>query len=208
MRITSWIGQLRENKTSLNPVKPDQSLERLQRELKKDPSRGKELVACSFCNCLVRSDRLEKHVANTHTNTTHRNQRGSQNGTNSPQGRIIVCPQCGVRIKENRLRKHVRKKHKIGIIENRSTREHIKPKKKVRRPLPKQIMTPEIAKTLRTEMNETEIITNKEIAAYLKRNPHKEELGKFGLPQDKHRWGFYGSKSMQYDIWRKGDKEK
>lgn len=29
-------------------------------------------------------------------------------------------------------------------------------------------------------------------------------LGKFGVPQDKYRWGFFGNKSMEYDIWRKG----
>ncbi|EIJ36996.1 hypothetical protein [Thiothrix nivea] len=52
------------------------------------------------------------------------------------------------------------------------------------------------------------IIQNKEILDYLEKNPTKEGIGKFGVPQDKYRYDFYGSNSMEYDIWRKGDKDK
>lgn len=55
-------------------------------------------------------------------------------------------------------------------------------------------------------MREMELARNKEIAEYLKRHPIHNEIGKFGVPQDKYRWGFYGSSSMEYDIWRKGEK--
>lgn len=50
------------------------------------------------------------------------------------------------------------------------------------------------------------IINNKEIEEYIENNPVIEKLGKFGVPQDKYRYNFYGSSSMEPDIWRKGDK--
>ncbi len=64
----------------------------------------------------------------------------------------------------------------------------------------------ERATELKTALNETKIIRNQEIALYLQQHPETDSIGKFGLPQDKYRWGFYGHASMAYDIWRRGDK--
>lgn len=55
----------------------------------------------------------------------------------------------------------------------------------------------------RTAFQENSLVSDQAIAEYLRRVPHREEMGKFGVPQDKHRWGFYGSRSMEYDIWRR-----
>lgn len=52
------------------------------------------------------------------------------------------------------------------------------------------------------------LIQNAEIAKYLKRVPMHQEIGKFGVPQDKYRWGFYGSSTMDFDTWRKGEGSK
>ena len=50
------------------------------------------------------------------------------------------------------------------------------------------------------------LVQNKQIAEFLRKNPVNNEMGKFGVPQDKYRYGFYGSSTMEYDIWRKGNK--
>lgn len=50
------------------------------------------------------------------------------------------------------------------------------------------------------------LVQNSEIRNYLIRVPEKEQIGKFGVPQDEYRHGFYGSGSMEYDVWRKGEK--
>ena len=47
------------------------------------------------------------------------------------------------------------------------------------------------------------IVQNKQILEYLKKNPSANGIGKFGVPQDKYRSNFFGSKTMEYDIWRK-----
>lgn len=52
------------------------------------------------------------------------------------------------------------------------------------------------------------LIQNSEIAKYLKRVPTHQEMGKFGVPQDRYRWGFYGSSTMEFDAWRKGEGSK
>lgn len=53
---------------------------------------------------------------------------------------------------------------------------------------------------------DSSLIQNPEIRAYIKRVPDQEGLGKFGVPQDNYRYGFYGANSMEYDVWRKGEK--
>ena len=51
-------------------------------------------------------------------------------------------------------------------------------------------------------------IVDPEIAAYLKKNPTDDysRIGKFGLPQDKYRWNFYGSSTFEYDSWGRNKK--
>ena len=50
------------------------------------------------------------------------------------------------------------------------------------------------------------IVQNPQIYQFLRENPIKDEIRKFGVPQDKYRYGFYGSSTMEYDIWRNGSK--
>ena len=59
----------------------------------------------------------------------------------------------------------------------------------------------------RKAQSESSFIQNKQILDYLSKNPADNGMGKFGVPQDKYRYGFYGSGTKEYDIWRKGDKE-
>ena len=65
-----------------------------------------------------------------------------------------------------------------------------------------------MAREILLALKETNMTKNKEIYQYLQRNPYKEELGKYGVPQDKYRYGAYGSNSMEYDAWGKGENKK
>lgn len=70
-------------------------------------------------------------------------------------------------------------------------------------------ITPEIAAELRKILQDRAFFTNKEIEDYLVKNPNKyDAIGKFGVPQDKYRWGFYGSRTMEYDSWRRESTKK
>ncbi len=51
------------------------------------------------------------------------------------------------------------------------------------------------------------LVSDPQIRSYLERNPVREEMGKFGVPQDKYRWGFYGHGTMEYDSWGKPKKD-
>ena len=68
-------------------------------------------------------------------------------------------------------------------------------------------LTPEEAKKLREAMRDNKLVGNEAIRKYLREHPY-EEKKPFGEPQDKYRWGFYGSRSMEYDVWGRGDKRK
>jgi len=63
------------------------------------------------------------------------------------------------------------------------------------------ITSQEATERLNDIRSQSDIIGNKEIKKYIKRCPDK--LRKFGKPQDKYRYGFYGSNSMEYDTWGK-----
>lgn len=45
--------------------------------------------------------------------------------------------------------------------------------------------------------------TQREIMAYLARNPLPDPIGPMGVPQSKYRYGTYGLGSMEFDSWRR-----
>ncbi len=45
--------------------------------------------------------------------------------------------------------------------------------------------------------------TQREIKAYLARNPLPDPIGPMGVPQSKYRYGTYGLGSMEFDSWRR-----
>lgn len=57
----------------------------------------------------------------------------------------------------------------------------------------------------RAALNDQRLVSDKKIADYLRRNPTENQMGKFGVPQDPFRHGFYGSATMEYDVWRRGE---
>jgi len=110
----------------------------------------------------------------------------------------IDCPKCKSKIVRKNLKKHLMKVH--GINEENSIKSN-------RPPVVNQSKA-EMAREILLALKETNMTKNKEIYQYLQRNPYKEELGKYGVPQDKYRYGAYGSNSMEYDAWGKGEKKK
>lgn len=100
---------------------------------------------------------------------------------------------------------NAREKH--GHVFNNWLEKHgiLKPEKPLEYiDLKPSISSQEATKRLEILRN-TENKKNKVIKKYLDKNPH-EDMGKFGVPQDKYRHGFYGSNSMEYDVWGKGEK--
>ena len=134
----------------------------------------------------------------------------------------IVCPLCNKGIKEKNLEEHARRIHgKDFALHKALAAEKLeKPKAKTpskakkaqaRKALArkKQAEKAKICKERvadRIEERKTlsgSIVQNKQILEYLKKNPSDNGIGKFGVPQDKYRSNFFGSKTMEYDIWRK-----
>lgn len=105
----------------------------------------------------------------------------------------IECPLCGSPVKMRHLRRHMRRVHCVAL----SPSTEPNPVRKAKR------ITPEEARELRRANQDNSLVSDQAIADYLKRFPVNEEIGKFGVPQDKYRWGFYGSRSMEYDAWRR-----
>lgn len=63
-------------------------------------------------------------------------------------------------------------------------------------------LTPEQARLQRQALKESDLVSDQKIRDYLQRNPNREDrIGKFGVPRDKYRWGFYGHQTMEYDAW-------
>jgi hypothetical protein len=103
----------------------------------------------------------------------------------------IVCDKCKSRVQRINIKKHYLKAH--GIEVKILTYEHFRPKSESLR---------EKAKEMNQARKNDNFYTNKAIAQYVAKNPNKDEIGKFGVPQDKYRHGSYGVYSMEYDGWR------
>ena len=141
--------------------------------------------------------------------------------------KYIVCPLCNKGIKENILEEHARRIHgKNFALHKALAAERLeKPKAKTPAKAKKSRARKALAKKIRAEKAKIckervvdriverktldgSIVQNKQILEYLIKNPCDNGMGKFGVPQDKYRHGFYGNKTMEYDALRKCDKEK
>ncbi len=167
---------------------------------------GKKYKVCPKCGCRLRPGHFTKHMSKQHGYPpTRHNDTPKQAVLVDSDNEFTTCPKCNKAVKKKNLKKHIRRIHKNKV--NAKNKKVNKRKSKII-PLPDHKMTPEVAAELRKALEETDIVKDKSIAEYLEKNPLKDETGKFGVPQDKYRWGFYGSKSMEYDNWGKGDKNK
>ena len=170
---------------------------------------GKEYKVCPQCGCRLRPSRFNKHMSQQHGSRTKKQEDAVTPSISvDDNSELTTCPQCDISVKKKNLKKHIRRIHekkKINLTRKRNRGEE---EKSEITPLPSFEMTPAVAAELLKAMKDTRLVTDKKIAEYLRKNPAKREMNKFGVPQDKYRWGFYGSKSMEYDVWGKGDKEK
>jgi uncharacterized Zn finger protein (UPF0148 family) len=137
----------------------------------------------------------------------------------------LFCPVCNKDIKQKTLEEHARRIHKGDAAIKRAlagdklatpkntTSAKVK-KNQARKSLIESIRA-EKAKICKDRVKdriaerrtlESSIVQNKQILEYLKKNPCDNVMGKFGVPQDKYRSNFCGSKTMEYDTWRKAHK--
>lgn len=136
--------------------------------------------------------------------------------------KYIVCPLCKKSIIEKYLEEHARIIHRKNFalhkalaaerLEKPKAKTPTKAKKaQARKALAIRIRA-EKAKSCKERIKDriaerktltSSIVQNKQILEYLKKNPSENGIGKFGVPQDKYRSNFFGSKTMEYDIWRK-----
>ena len=164
-----------------------------------------EYKMCPVCDCKLRASRYRKHMDAQHSPEAERRkadlktaQQESARVKKEFNKQKIDCPKCNSKVIRKNLNKHLLKIHGIKAVNNfKSKRFSVVNQSKA-----------EIAHEILEALKETNMIKNKEISRYLQRNPDKEELGKYGVPQDKYRYGFYGSHSMEYDAWGKGEKKK
>lgn len=119
---------------------------------------------------------------------------------------FITCEQCQRHVKRKNLKKHIKRIHINGKSNTNGKRVQAKSKKSKIEPLPRFKLTSKDARKMRRirENVEAHFTRDKEVSEYLKSHPLKDGMGKFGVPQDKYRWGFYGSRSMEYDTWGRG----
>ncbi|OAI09676.1 hypothetical protein A1359_18510 [Methylomonas lenta] len=151
----------------------------------------KKHLVCPECKATIRADRYEKHITNQHSPEANLKREAEKKLAEEEKQRItlegkmmVVCEICGISISKRRLSRHKERLHRI----------YNDPKR-------------EEAARMRDALEETNVVSDQSIREYLARNPMKEEMGKFGVPQDKYRWGFYGSKTIEFDAWSRENKK-
>lgn len=147
---------------------------------------GREYKICPCCGCRLKLNNFNRHILQQHEYMlTDSCVTQFLNDPVSGGNFFTTCPRCNRDVKQRNLNKHIRRCIQITPPPHRK-----KP-------------TRETAAEWLKARNELNLVNNKEISEYLRKNPSKDGIGKFGVPQDKYRWGFYGHTSMEYDNWRK-----
>ena len=109
---------------------------------------------------------------------------------------LKACPKCGFTEARARLKKKV----EAGASERKPTDLTRRQRERLARNRASIVEGVRVTDT-------TSILTDEQIRKYLEQHPVTEEIGKFGVPQDKYRWGFYGHATMEYDQWGKPRKD-
>lgn len=128
--------------------------------------------------------------------------------------KLMACIDCGYSYLQRIFKAPGKRSATNDVNDKKSavqtSREYEKsPIEPINPPASKKLTSEDAAQLLKAK-NDVRILENgndKDIANYLKKNPPASQIGKFGVPQDKYRWGFYGHRTMEYDLWRKGDKK-
>lgn len=101
----------------------------------------------------------------------------------------VKCSHCAAMLNPKNLKRHLKKIHSVVT--------HVRQASTSR----KEQLKTDGAGRLKILRERAQKASQSAIASYLARNPVPDAMGKFGVPQDKYRWGFYGSSSMAYDAW-------
>lgn len=165
-----------------------------------------ELVLCPACACRVRGDRLNRHLERVQKKRVIG--RGYSSGrvkgdVRPDRHELVSCPECACLVKNKRLARHRYAVHGVGSGRSQVNRKSKKGAGGIvwsKNSWEKRNHAAEEEVAKMAERKKA-IVTNEEIRSYLERNPAPDETGKFGVPQDKYRWNFYGSGSMEYDSW-------
>ena len=157
---------------------------------------------CPVCNCRLRVSRFDKHMESQHSEKAEfsraikeAQRKKAEQKKVKQQDMLVKCGYCTSLVKEKNLAYHRKKQHGTTARPPRKSAN-------------KSQITPETARQLLKIMEETRLVQDKEISNYINQHPVEDKAGKYGVPQDKYRFGFYGSRSMAYDLWRKGEKPK
>lgn len=191
----------KSGESELSNITPVQKLVAIEEE-------GRIYFICPECGSKVRSKKFNKHLQMQHGFYSEAGT-GEQSGLSEKTinlNEFIQCDKCNLSIKKKNLERHVRRVHgnrkpKRGLAKNNNQPSSCIPPRRKK-------LSPKDAAAYKRALGDAHFDSNKEITDYLERNPVESGMGKFGVPQDKYRWGFYGAHSMEYDVWRKGDKEK
>lgn len=99
---------------------------------------------------------------------------------------LVTCLRCKKRVKRKNLKRHYMRIHKAELKNEASLY-----------PMKAEQSTSDMAKEMRQALRSNLFASDYNIADYIERHPEKDRLGMFGLPQDKNRWGAFGSSSSK-----------
>ncbi len=146
---------------------------------------GIKYKICPDCKCKLMLELFDKHMELQHQKIITKKKK------TQIKRAIIKCPRCKCNVTSKNLKKHLKRIH-----------GEVQVKKK---PIIRDKLTVQDAVELKKIISDKYFYKNKEINLYLNKNPIKESYGKFGVPQDKYRWGCFGGAAMEFDAWSKND---
>jgi hypothetical protein len=175
-----------------------------------DQNTSKQIIkkfqtTCRICKSIMHKDRLANHLKEMHGVFSERE--------------LVKCEVCGVEVNKKNLAKHNNKVHLLA--KNKKNKRHQAKVNKIvaasissigaaktnkpefsspQKRKCKRQLSPKEAAARRAALKDQNIQSNA-IKAYLRRVPSKPTMGKFGVPQSKYRYNFYGHKTFCYDNW-------
>jgi hypothetical protein len=131
--------------------------------------------------------------------------------SNTGRNAFVACPCCRHPVKAKNLKRHLGRVHDLGANEVTINKPAGgSPTNQTGRMLwaaanAERARRINASNRWRFEVSDVEgLCRDPAIADYLQRNPVRAGMGKFGVPQDSFRWGFYGHRTMEYDSWGRG----
>ncbi|OBT08053.1 hypothetical protein A9267_10020 [Shewanella sp. UCD-FRSSP16_17] len=115
---------------------------------------------------------------------------------------IYPCPLCKLKFaSKDTLEQHMT--NRCPMVSGNKPLVKLKPKKKKKSPKKSKLRGKKLTQHDATVLKQALSIKSSDpaIAAFLEKNPVKEQISHFGVPQDKYRRSAYGRSGMEYDSW-------